>query len=80
MITLGLKSPFAKIALFLAFQIHHNVACQIKRKPLRIFALRAEPLSTSKREEIEGGITIATPIHLKISLHTNIALEQCKKR
>jgi hypothetical protein len=79
-ISLGEKVPVAKIALFRAFQMDHKVACQIIRKPLRILPLLPDPFTISKREDKEGGIIIETPIHLNTSLHTLIALGQCKKR
>jgi hypothetical protein len=41
----GLKEPFAKIVLFLAFQIEQSVACQIIKKPWRTLLFFTEPLN-----------------------------------
>jgi hypothetical protein len=62
-ISIGLKKPLAKRALFLAFQIDQRVACQINTKPLQIFTFLAEVSKTSKREIKEEGIALSTPNH-----------------
>jgi hypothetical protein len=77
---LELKESFAKIVLFLAFQIDHKLAWQIIKKPWRILVILAEILNTSKSTNKLGGITTTTPNHLNTSYQIEMALEQCKKR
>jgi hypothetical protein len=77
---LGEKFPFAKIELLRASQMDQREACQIKRNPLRILAFLAAPLNNSKSNGREGGITIETCIHFKISPHTHLAQGQCKNK
>jgi hypothetical protein len=79
-IDLGLKFPVANIALFLAFQIDQSVVCQTNKKPLRILAFLAASFNIPNKVAIDGGITVDTSSHLKISIHTIIAHGQCKKR
>jgi hypothetical protein len=71
--SLALKNPDAKIALFLVFHIIQIVACQINKKPLLIFLFLADPFTSSKREERVGGITMEIPIQLNTAPHTFIA-------
>jgi hypothetical protein len=72
----GKKEWDTKMELFLTFHIHLSVACQINIKPIGNLVFFAEALKILKMEKSEGGITSGTPIHLKNSHHTHIALGQ----
>jgi hypothetical protein len=48
-IAFKLKEPFAKMVLFLAFQMDQRVACHIIKKPWRALLFLAAPLNILKR-------------------------------